>query len=479
MSRKEKTRSSWERVLQGIEWHLDQCPESCLGILALSYNDLPYYLKSCFLYCGIFPKDHKIKVRNLINLWVAEGFIEKRGKQTMEDIAQDYLEELIHRSMIQVARRKSDGAVKSCYIHHLLRDLAISEAQDSNFFEVYENINFTSPTSIRRLTIHQNHNISQNLRTSRLRSLICFSTYIEQKTFTSLLELKLLTVLDLPRPNEEDHHFTTLPEVIGDLCHLKYLCLQGWKIRSTLPLSIGRLVNLQTLDLQHSEIKSIPSTIWKLHQVRHLYGSPNTIVSESMMHRCLTDSHSGVVDKLTDLQTLYLRSGSWLQNGRLQKLIQLRKLKLYGRFNNFSELYPPNLMNLELKNTWLSEDPIVILRRLPNLRVLKLMSFAYVGKELVLPSGGFPKLEQLKLNWLHALEKLKVRIGAMPALHILQINKCCKLKRLPDGLLRLKNLQRLELNNMVRELIEDLGTKEGEGWDRIRFISLIDQDLDH
>ena len=67
----------------------------------------------------------------------------------MEDIAQDYLEELIHRSMIQVARRKSDGAVKSCYINHLLRDLATSEAQDSNFFEVYEKINFTSPTSIR------------------------------------------------------------------------------------------------------------------------------------------------------------------------------------------------------------------------------------------------------------------------------------------------------------------------------------------
>ena len=80
MSRKEKTRSSWERVLQGIEWHLDQGPESCLGILALSYNDLPYYLKSCFLYCGIFPKDHKIKVRNLINLWVAEG---KKGENKL------------------------------------------------------------------------------------------------------------------------------------------------------------------------------------------------------------------------------------------------------------------------------------------------------------------------------------------------------------------------------------------------------------
>ena len=43
LSRKEKTRSSWERVLEGIEWHLNLGPQSCLGILALSYNDLPYY----------------------------------------------------------------------------------------------------------------------------------------------------------------------------------------------------------------------------------------------------------------------------------------------------------------------------------------------------------------------------------------------------------------------------------------------------
>ena len=262
------------------------------GNPSFNYNDLPYYLKACFLYCGIVPKDHETRVRKLIYLWIAEGFIQRRGKEMMEDIALDYLEELIHRSMIQVGKRKSDVGVKSCYIHNLLGDLAISEAQDSNFFEVYENINFTSPTSIRQLTIHQYQNISQHLRTSRLRSLICFTTCLQQKTLTSLLVVKLLIVLDLPRLNEVDH-ITTLLEEIGDLIHLKYLCLQGWKIKR-LPLSIGRLVNLQTLNIQHSEIKSIPCTIWKLQQLRHLYGGSNMIVSESMTHRCLTNGHLGI-----------------------------------------------------------------------------------------------------------------------------------------------------------------------------------------
>ncbi|RVW81253.1 Disease resistance protein RPM1 [Vitis vinifera] len=95
----------------------NQGPESCMGILALSYNDLPYYLKSCFLYCGIFPEDSEIKTSKLIQLWLVEGFIQRRGKEPLEDIAEDYLYELIHRSMIQVAARKIDGRTHA-FSHH-------------------------------------------------------------------------------------------------------------------------------------------------------------------------------------------------------------------------------------------------------------------------------------------------------------------------------------------------------------------------
>ena len=50
---------------------------------------------------------------------------------------------------------------------------------------------------------------------------------------------------------------------------------------------------------------------------------------------------------------------------------------------------------------------------LPNVRVLKLMSFAYVGNELVLLFGRFLRLELLKLDWLHQLEWLKIESEEM------------------------------------------------------------------
>ncbi|KAJ4976653.1 hypothetical protein NE237_001759 [Protea cynaroides] len=156
LSIKEKTPSVWSRVLESVSWQLSEGPDQCMEILALSYTNLPYYLQSCFLYFGLFPEDHEIESTKLIQFWVAEGFIQQRGDQTMEDITEEYLEELIQRSLIQAARRRSNGGVKTCRIHDLLWDLAISEAKKDKLLEIYGHNYSTSLNRFRRLTIHSN-----------------------------------------------------------------------------------------------------------------------------------------------------------------------------------------------------------------------------------------------------------------------------------------------------------------------------------
>ncbi|RVW81195.1 putative disease resistance protein [Vitis vinifera] len=293
LSTKEKTEPSWERVLASIDWHLNGGPGSCLGILALSYNDLPYYLKSCFLYCGIFPEDSEIKASKLIHLWIAEGFVQRRGKEKLEDIAEEYLYELIHRSMVQ--------------------------ARDAKLFEVHENIDFTFPSSVRRLSIHQHlvkNNFSQHLHNSLLRSLIFFADPIERKDWRSIQKhVKLLGVLDLGRIEEN----YILPKEIGELIHLKFLCIKGTD-RVTLPSSIERLVNLQNLNLEYND-SYIPCTIWKLQELRHLNCRYGEISSQFKLNKCM-NGYLGV-EQLTNLQTLALSAGSWLEGDGLGNLPNL------------------------------------------------------------------------------------------------------------------------------------------------------------
>ena len=478
LSRKDKTPSSWEKILTSMEWHLSQGPELCMGILALSYRDLPYFLKSCFLYCGVFPEDCEIKASKLIRMWVAEGFVQARGEETVEeDVGEDYLEELIHRSMIQVVKREWDGRVESCRMHDLLRDLAISKAKDSKFFEVRGNI-FAYPFNPRRLIAHDSQNISQHLSNChRLRSLIC-SSHIPQVNFWSCLRsAKLLTVLDLTLTADPDRERQEkkLPKEIGEFIHLKYFRFLG-PHQTRFPWSIGRLINLETLDLRDNFDLDIPFSIWKLHQLRHLYLGAITIFKMQIRDQRCFSSHLGI-DKMTNLQTLYVEQHGWVVRRGLPKLNQLRKLYIFGTSmgsnSSYELIFPSNLVELILDCCRLEQDPMLTLGKLPNLRALKLINNAYIGRKITCSSGAFSRLEFLRLKYLIYLEELIVEESAVPSLKTLQIYSCYEMDKLLHQLQKLKSLQQVKLENMNRRLIEEIKNTTGEEFDKIRLITSI------
>lgn len=113
-------------VLSKKTIHILQVPEK----LSFSYHNLPYYLKSCFLYFGTYPEDYSIKSSRLFKHWVAEGFVkEDRKGKTLEEVAKEFLSELIHRSFVQVSTLSVDGDAKCCLIHNLMHKIILLKVQ--------------------------------------------------------------------------------------------------------------------------------------------------------------------------------------------------------------------------------------------------------------------------------------------------------------------------------------------------------------
>ena len=70
----------------------------------LSYDNLPLPLKQCFAYFALFPKDYEIEKKLLVQLWMAQGYIESSyGNEHLEDIGNQYFEDLLSRSLFGVS----------------------------------------------------------------------------------------------------------------------------------------------------------------------------------------------------------------------------------------------------------------------------------------------------------------------------------------------------------------------------------------
>ncbi|XP_058067566.1 putative disease resistance protein At1g50180 [Magnolia sinica] len=526
LSRKAMDPNQWEKVLRRISSQFTDDESQIKRILALSYEDLPYRMKTYFLYIGVFPEDHEIHAKQLIRLWIAEGFVESTGDDTVEEAAEDCLEELIHRSLIQVAKRDLNGRFKRCRIRDLLRELLISKGKEDKFLDVHHgDTNPLSPSKARRLAIH--HATSQytslNQANLHLRFVLCVRGKCLGEKQEELIYrgFKLLRVLHL---DVSDTAIGELPKEIGRLIHLRYLGVDS-SSSIRLPSSISNLCNLETLHVEsHSRIVNIPSCIWKMQQLRHLDVSVGKILSKGVWSKIVGCPSLGL-DSLVNLQTLkLLEAGDWIEDF-LGKLTNLERLKVYwihlsghvkGLFNSLPKLgrlqslrlesaiaipvfmpfshqlhlkkmllsvpleklpesyeFPPNLTKLSLQFSNLMEDPMATLEKLPNLRILSFYSHSYMGKEMVCSAQGFPQLESLHVAGLPELEEWRVEEGAMPRLLHLLIRECSHLKILPQGLQHVTTLKILEVKGMPSELGPRMRENDGEDWHKIQHIPSI------
>ncbi|KAM3326880.1 hypothetical protein P3S67_002006 [Capsicum chacoense] len=428
-------------------------------ILILSYNYFPWYLKIFFAYCSLFPKDFEIQRFDLVDMWIAQGFIKpiSSNRDNLEDVANSYFVDLLRRSFFQ----EHDAFMQFYKMHDLIHDL-VKEVADGEFFSI---IKAEDTKTVPDQTFHASCLFETDGSSTfpnsfyRKHMKLCTFIYLNDSSYSimsnSILERVISSFAHLCVLRLRHLQIKFVPQSLGGLKHLRYLSISCWSIVTfvTLPNTITKLHNLQILKLDGCHrLEKLPRDIWRLVSLRHLicqgcssltHIPPRLSELTSLMHldfdgcSSLEDMPAGV-GQLTSLRT------DWLNE--LKGLVDLRNsfsIKFLGRVRAIGE-----------------RTPTGVVKRMKHLRQLS-VEFGYgnhgdddTGADLMMLETLEPhqNIKRLRIknysgsrfpSWL-MVENLGLLLPKLVDLHIEDCHKCQKL----PPLWKLSSLQSLELRNL-------------------------------
>jgi len=151
LATKEKTENQWRQLINRSAWSMSKVPIELRGALYLSYDDLPGHLKQCFLFCSLYPEDSNMNRDDLIRFWVAEGFVQEQGEQLLEDIADEYYNDLIYRNLLHPNPLYVNYSL--CKMHDLLRQLGQHLSQGEYFCGHPQSLEDKNLSKLRHISI--------------------------------------------------------------------------------------------------------------------------------------------------------------------------------------------------------------------------------------------------------------------------------------------------------------------------------------
>ncbi|KAH0678266.1 hypothetical protein KY284_019351 [Solanum tuberosum] len=261
--RKGKKKDLWLKIQHNLDSFISANNNlEMMKVMQLSYDHLPYHLKPLLLYFARSQKNKRTPVSTLMQLWMAEGFVDHDilSKSSLEEVTQSYLDALISSSLIMIDHIPCESSepfsvtIKVCYVHDVVHDFFSVKAKKEKFFKL---INSGAPFHAsdflhRRLTIHTVNNqlhkkcvlfnsikcsaCSKNLISLKVSGCLNNSRYI-----CHTRHLRLLRVLQLESGNSVDrngisHHGTTAQNT------------QTVKAETSTSNALEKFPNLQHLD---------------------------------------------------------------------------------------------------------------------------------------------------------------------------------------------------------------------------------------
>jgi hypothetical protein len=173
--------------------------KNMMSILSVSYFDLPPHLNPCLLYLGLYPEDYRIETSKLIWKWVGEGFIKKEHGKSPYKTGEEYLDELINRSLVQLVDiGDSKHKATHCRIHDMVFDLITSLSNDENFLTRLDGQQLVSvPSKVRRLSLQTRNEKVNQLQTMSLSHVRSLTVANSAFTLLPITSFPLLRALDL------------------------------------------------------------------------------------------------------------------------------------------------------------------------------------------------------------------------------------------------------------------------------------------
>ncbi|CAF2075757.1 hypothetical protein Bca52824_086841 [Brassica carinata] len=251
--------------------------DKILPLLKYSYDNLEVeQVKTCLLYCTLFPEDDKIPKEKLISLWICEGIIDGSGGiERAENKGYDIIGSLVRASLLTDV--KWYGTENVC-MHDVVREMALWIASDlgaqkeafivragAGLSEMpkVENCNVVRRMSLIKNKIHHLPSSQEYLELTTLLLEKANLTNISSEFFKSMPRL---AVLDL----SYNGNLFELPDGISQLVSLQYLNLSYTSIRH-LPRGVQELKKLIHLDLEETDnLSNIDGILSSLHNLKIL-----------------------------------------------------------------------------------------------------------------------------------------------------------------------------------------------------------------
>ncbi|XP_058007883.1 putative disease resistance protein RGA3 [Hevea brasiliensis] len=417
-----RDKNAWLLIEKNEVLNASYGKDNVQSILKLSFDHLPSFLKSCFAYCSIFPKDFNFDKEELIWLWMAEGLV----MPSSQDEGNKYFNALLQNSFFQDVRKDQYENIRWCKMHDLVHDLALSLSKSELLTlencSTGDNISFT-----RRLFINR-QNAATLMAFPKGGTKKLSSLFIDGIVFDGTWKLKRLRTLILKSAKIEE-----LPSSVGKLKHLRYLDISRTNIK-VLPESITGLYNLQTLRFSLCRsLKEVPrNKMCNLINLRHIeFSEPHHMPS--------------MLGRLTCLETLpnfFVAPGGGSNIQELECLNQLRgelNIIFLEEVRDKEEAEKSNLKGkMKLKALgfiWKngreirSNDKEVLEGLEPHPNIERIDIGNYLGENfpqwllmMKIPSKGdsFDNLVELKFWDCHCCEELP-KLGHLPRFKILMI----------------------------------------------------------